>query len=148
MDYLVLSDLQNSLRTRAVTVLLRKKSDYRRAEIIIPLDATDDQLAAGVEQHWSSAEAEPDGLRLWGASEQRQHRQTYDGLLFALRKSLSSGGEAADMVAAARQILAENEDKVSEFQALNKLVQEADEKKFRELVALTLFVAMGRLVQP
>ena len=145
MEHLIISNIQTSKNTRAVQLLLRKKQEFRQVEIIVPLDASGEDIAVQAEKHWQTADDAPGGLREWGAYEQREHEESYNAMIFALYKSLLSEGDAADMVSAGRQILAENDVKMPEFQALNKLIQGADESKFRELVALTLFIALGKL---
>lgn len=151
-------ELGASIRSKSVTVLLRKEDEsgvveYRSAEVLVPNDAPDTKswIAANVTNDvlWESGSAAVEGDFM--AAYQRKYRKYHYRILQAVQRTMAAGGSLDTIIAAALEAIGSVTAKKGEFDLWRSLLgisaaEVTDTKSKRDLLMAILAFANSGII--
>lgn len=142
MDIRIHREHKSNLKRKAVTVIVKSETNYKLAEVVMPVDADSLSTAqAQVDALWAggvSIESSM-GFAMWIAARQRQYRDYFYAIHVALEGQRVSGGTLDSLISAGLTAIQADSSQASDFaswRTMMKLSEPQNDSEKRDLVAL------------
>lgn len=147
MDYQILSEQKNGLKTMAVQVRLRNKGEYRRAVLVMPQNTDTAGLNTAVlEAAWLDSQPDFEGAAAWAQFASRQQQPLYDEVWQAFMRQLDAAEvpELAYLISAGVAILAKNPELLARYNKLVNALRSAPAGQQQDFAALLMLLLAGK----